>query len=99
MALFNKSARLGALGRADEEMAVSGELDRRFGESVRPLARQLAARALFGKGIVLESVGRFGYAASTCGELVRRYRHATEPALAELVRLAESRRLTSQQVI
>ncbi len=80
-ALVNKGARLGALGRDDEAIAVYDSIVRRYGAASEPAMRHRVVDALVNKGITLGVLELKDEAIAVYDDIARRYGAASEPAL------------------
>jgi tetratricopeptide (TPR) repeat protein len=85
IALFNKGATLGALGRGEQAIAVYDDLLGRFEAASEFALPETVAKALFNKGVELGTLDRSEQAIAVYDDLLARFEAASELALREQV--------------
>lgn len=84
-ALFARAYVLRALGRAEEELTVYGELAARFDDATDLSIRETIAKSLVNKGACLNTLGRTEEGVTVIDEMLARFSDASELALRESV--------------
>jgi tetratricopeptide (TPR) repeat protein len=85
MYLFAKAFALGELNRSEDAIAVSEQIEARYGKDDNPAMRELVAKALFNKGVQLDQLNRSEDAIAVYEQIEARYSKDDNPALRELV--------------
>ena len=85
MALVNKAARLGKLGRHQEAVATYNEVVTRFGESTDPGLLERVARAMVNKASNLATLNRTAQALEALDAVEQRFGKSLDPQIQQEV--------------
>ena len=84
-ALINKAARLSALDRKDETLAVCDTIVVRYGDAPEPFLQERVAMALFNKGAILRKLGREADAVAAFDQVIAGYSECPDPGTRAMV--------------